>query len=65
MVAKARVKLGNLLFVMGKYPERLLFHEPWLATDSDVMEHLRKVGVRFDERHAGTLSKDIIQVLNC
>ena len=62
MVAKARIKLGNLLFIIGKYPDRLLFHEPWIATDSDIMDHLRKTGVRFNERHATTLSKDIIKV---
>ena len=65
LVETAKVKIGNTLFLMGKYPERLLFHEPWIATDVDLMEHLKSNNVKINQLHANTLAKDIITVNSC
>ena len=62
LVEKARTKIGNAIFLMGKYPEKILYHQPWLASDPDVLEHLKKNAIKFDENQAKFLSKDIIQV---
>ena len=62
LVEKARTKIGNAIFMMGKYPDKMLYHAPWLATDEDVLEHLTKNSIRFNAVQAKSLSQDIIQV---
>ena len=62
LVEKARTKIGNTIFLLGKYPEKIMYHQPWLATDNDVLEHLSKNGINFNAEHAKQLSKDIIKV---
>ena len=62
LVEKARTKIGNAIFLLGKYPEKIMYHQPWLATDGDVLQHLTKNGINFNMEHARQLSKDIIKV---
>ena len=62
IVEKTRTKIGNTLFLLGKYPQKIFFHQPWLATDSDVIDHLIKNDIPFDKTQVEQLSKDIINV---
>ena len=62
LVEKARTKIGNTIFLLGKYPGKIMYHQPWLATDSDVLDHLAKNGISINTDHATHLSKDIIKV---
>ena len=62
VIEKARTKIGNTLFLLGKYPRKIFYHQPWLANDSDVIDHLTKNCIDFDKQHAEDLSKDIINV---
>ena len=62
LVENARTKIGNMLFLIGKYPEKILYHQPWLASDPDVLEHLKKNSIKVDENQVEFLSKDIIKV---
>lgn len=60
---KARTRVGNTIFLLGKYPDKIFFHQPWLANDNDVIQHLNKNGIKIDELHARTLIKENITVI--
>ena len=62
IIEKTRTKIGNTLFLLGKYPQKILYHQPWLATDLDVIDHLIKNDISFDKKQVGELTKDIINV---
>ena len=62
LIEKIRIKMGNVLYIVNKYPDRLFFHEPWIANDEDVIQHFQKNLIKIDEQQAEMLAKEIIQV---
>ena len=59
---KVRSRIGNTLFLLGKYPDKIFFHQPWLANDSDVIQHLKKNQIKINQVQADTLTKENITV---
>lgn len=59
---KVRTRVGNTLFLLGKYPNKIFFHQPWLANDAAVIQHLNKNNIKINQNQATILTKENITV---
>ena len=62
IVEKAERKIANTLFLLNKYPEKLMYYEPWCACDDLVMQHLETNNIKVNKDQANILKKERIKL---
>ena len=63
LVLKAKKKVGNTLFIINKYPDKIMYHQPWLALDKEILSHLKSNKVDYNEQNADKLNNQLIKVI--
>ena len=57
------MKVGNVLYILNRYPDRIFMHSPWMAHDQDLLSHFKSHGIKFDELGARRLNENKKKVI--
>ena len=57
-IERIKIKLGNVLYILNRYPDRIFMHYPWMAHDQDLLSHLNSYGMDYSELSARRLNEN-------